>query len=73
MWRVGDRVQKAAGYKWPGVVVSVFETLGGKTRHRRRMHGAGSVGCAPYLLPGATCCGALTNDRSRLVSHWEVD
>jgi len=32
MWKVGDRVQKAAGYKWPGVVVCVFETLGGKTR-----------------------------------------
>jgi hypothetical protein len=32
MWKVGDRVQKATGYKWPGVVVSVFDTLGGKTR-----------------------------------------
>jgi hypothetical protein len=32
MWKVGDRVQKATGYKWPGVVVSVFTTLGGKTR-----------------------------------------
>ena len=32
MWKVGDRVQKAAGYKWPGVVVSVFDTLSGKTR-----------------------------------------
>ena len=25
-------MQKATGYKWPGVVVSVFETLAGKTR-----------------------------------------
>ena len=32
MWKVGDRVQKATGYKWPGVVVSVFTTLEGKTR-----------------------------------------
>jgi hypothetical protein len=32
MWKVGDRVQKASGYKWPGVVVSVFNTLAGKTR-----------------------------------------
>jgi len=32
MWKVGDRVQKATGYKWPGVVVSVFDTLSGKTR-----------------------------------------
>jgi hypothetical protein len=31
MWKVGDRVQKATGYKWPGVV-SVFDTLAGKTR-----------------------------------------
>ena len=23
MWKVGDRVQKATGYKWPGVVVSL--------------------------------------------------
>jgi hypothetical protein len=32
MWKVGDRVQKATGYKWPGVVLSVFVTLAGKTR-----------------------------------------
>ena len=32
MWKVGDRVEKVSGYKWPGVVVSVFETLAGKTR-----------------------------------------
>jgi hypothetical protein len=25
-------VEKATGYKWPGVVVSVFETLAGKPR-----------------------------------------
>lgn len=31
-FQVGDRVEKVRGYKWPGVVVSVFETLGGKTR-----------------------------------------
>ncbi len=30
--QIGDRVQKVRGYRWPGVVVSVFETLAG---HRR--------------------------------------
>lgn len=30
---VGDRVEKSAGYQWPGVVVAVFETIGGKTRY----------------------------------------
>ena len=32
MWKVGDQVEKATGYKWPGIVVSVFETLAGKPR-----------------------------------------
>jgi hypothetical protein len=32
MWKVGDRVEKATGYKWPGIVASVFETLAGKPR-----------------------------------------
>lgn len=31
-YKVGDHVQKAAGYKWPGVVVSMFKTLSGKQR-----------------------------------------
>lgn len=30
--QVGDRVQKVSGYRWPGVVVSVFETTQGKLR-----------------------------------------
>ena len=30
--KVGDAVQKVSGYRWPGVVVSVFETLKGDTR-----------------------------------------
>jgi hypothetical protein len=29
---IGDRVQKIKGYRWPGVVVSVFSTLKGETR-----------------------------------------
>ncbi len=29
---VGDRVQKIKGYKWPGVVVAVFQTLEDQTR-----------------------------------------
>ena len=30
--KIGDKVQKVRGYKWPGVVVSVFETLAGAQR-----------------------------------------
>ena len=29
---VGDKVEKVSGYKWPGVVVSVFDTLSGERR-----------------------------------------
>ncbi len=31
-FKVGDRVEKVSGYKWPGVVVSVFDTLAGERR-----------------------------------------
>ena len=30
---VGDKVRKAKGYKYPGVVVSWFETLAGEIRY----------------------------------------
>ncbi len=30
--QVGDHVQKIKGYKWPGIVVSVFSTLSGDIR-----------------------------------------
>lgn len=30
--RVGDKVEKINGYKWPGVIVAVFETLEKETR-----------------------------------------
>lgn len=30
--KVGDRVVKVQGYKWPGIVVAVFCTLSGKQR-----------------------------------------
>jgi hypothetical protein len=30
--KVGDRVEKVSGYKWPGIVVSVFDTLAGERR-----------------------------------------
>jgi hypothetical protein len=30
--QVGDEVEKIRGYKWPGVVVSVFHTLAGDER-----------------------------------------
>lgn len=29
----GDKVSKVKGYKFPGVVVSVFKTTGGDTRY----------------------------------------
>jgi len=32
-FKLGDKVEKAKGYKWPGVVVAVFETLSGKKRY----------------------------------------
>jgi hypothetical protein len=31
-FKVGDKVEKTSGYKWPGVVVSVFDTLSGERR-----------------------------------------
>jgi hypothetical protein len=31
--QIGDKVEKVAGYRWPGVVVAVFETTGGKLRY----------------------------------------
>jgi hypothetical protein len=30
---VGDKVRKVKGYSWPGIVVSVFKTLGGQWRY----------------------------------------
>jgi len=32
MFKVGDKVQKVSGYLWPGIVVSVFDTLAGERR-----------------------------------------
>jgi hypothetical protein len=32
MFNIGDRVEKVSGYKWPGVVVAVFDTLAGERR-----------------------------------------
>jgi len=29
---IGDKVEKVSGYKWPGVVVAVFDTLSGERR-----------------------------------------
>lgn len=31
-FKVGDRVRKARGYLWPGVVVAIFLTTDGKVR-----------------------------------------
>jgi len=30
MFAIGDKVEKTSGYKWPGVVVAVFDTLAGE-------------------------------------------
>ncbi len=32
-FEIGDRVEKLAGYKYPGVVVSKFKTTAGKIRY----------------------------------------
>jgi hypothetical protein len=31
-FKIGDKVEKFSGYKWPGVVVAVFDTLAGERR-----------------------------------------
>lgn len=31
-FKIGDRVEKTSGYKWPGIVVSAFDTLAGERR-----------------------------------------
>jgi hypothetical protein len=31
-FKIGDKVEKTSGYKWPGVVVAVFDTLAGEHR-----------------------------------------
>ncbi len=33
LYNIGDRVEKATGYQYPGVVVSVFRTLNGDIRY----------------------------------------
>lgn len=33
MFKIGDKVEKISGYKWPGVIVSKFKTLNDKTRY----------------------------------------
>ena len=30
--KVGDKVEKISGYRWPGVIVAVFETTQGNLR-----------------------------------------
>lgn len=32
LFKVGDKVEKVSGYKWPGIVVAVFDTLSGERR-----------------------------------------
>lgn len=33
MFNNGDEVEKKTGYKWPGIIVSIFYTLAGKKRY----------------------------------------
>lgn len=40
-YKVGDKVEKAKGYRFPGVVVSVFATMAGDTRYVVEMVGFG--------------------------------
>lgn len=39
--KIGDKVNKAKGYKFPGTVVAVFTTLAGETRYVVEMTGFG--------------------------------
>lgn len=32
-FKIGDKVEKITGYKWPGVVVSSFQNLKGEDRY----------------------------------------
>lgn len=32
MFNIGDRVRKLKGYRYPGIIVSVFKNLAGETR-----------------------------------------
>jgi hypothetical protein len=31
-FKIGDKVEKVSGYKWPGVVIAAFDTLAGERR-----------------------------------------
>jgi len=31
-FKIGDKVEKTSGYKWPGIVVAAFDTLAGERR-----------------------------------------
>ena len=31
--KIGEKVEKVKGYRWPGVVVAIFETTKGKLRY----------------------------------------
>lgn len=42
-FNVGDKVDKTAGYKFPGTVVAVFQTLAGATRYVVEMDGYGML------------------------------
>lgn len=39
---VGDKVDKASGYSFPGVVVSVFKMLDGQERYVVEFYGTGT-------------------------------
>jgi len=32
IFKIGDKVEKVSGYKWPGVVIAAFDTLVGERR-----------------------------------------
>lgn len=39
--KLGDKVNKASGYRFPGTIVAVFENLKGETRYVVEMDGYG--------------------------------
>lgn len=65
-FKIGDKVFKPKGYKFPGTVVSVFQTTGGDTRIVAEMSDNGmlhifnenqlEIRLEPELLPNMTEC-----------------
>lgn len=52
LYCVGDTVQKRRGYRFPGVVVAVYETLNGDTRYVVECTAESAEGCQHIFNEG---------------------